>query len=410
MKQTTSAFTALIAGAVVAFGTICAPTAFAADKASNSAAAAKPLKAAKDSLDKKQFNDAISKLKALQTLPGKNSYDDYLINQMLYYAYGSTKQPAEAMKVLDVLLMSEYLPKADVPKRLREYIAMAYQAKNYDKVIQLGDRAAKEGFADDQIYVLVGQAYYEKGDFKGAAKFVESYVDREIKSGSRPKEQTLLLVQSACEKTDDGACRQRMFEKLVTYYPKQQYWQNLMVALNSGDTTDANRLQVYRLAAAVDTLKNPGDYTEFAQLALEAGSPGEAQAILERGFTKKVFVEKRDLDRNQRLLDSAKKQAETDKAALDKMASDAAAGKSGDKDVNVGLAYLGYQQYDKAVEAINRGLTKPGLAKPAEARLLLGIAQLNAGKKDDARKSFRQVKGDPTLERIANLWSLHSQA
>ncbi len=43
-------------------------------------------------------------------------------------------------------------------------------------------------------------------------------------------------------------------------------------------------------------------------------------------------------------------------------------------------------------------------------RLLLGIAQLNAGKKDEARKSFRQVKGDPTLERMANLWSLHSQA
>jgi TolA-binding protein len=410
MKQNTSAFTALIAGAVIAFGTVSAPLVFAADKATNSAAAAKPLKAAKESLDKKQFADAISKLKAIQSLPGKNSYDDYLVNQMLYYAYGASKQPGEAMKVLDTLLASEYLPKSDVPKRSREYIAMAYQAKNYDKVIQLADKAAKEGFADDQIYVLAGQAYYEKGDYKGAAKFVENYIDSEIKSGSRPKEQTLLLVQSACDKTGDAGCKQRMFEKLVSYYPKQQYWQNLMVALNSGDTNDANRLQVYRLAAAVDTLKNPSDFTEYAQLALETGSPGEAQAVLERGFAKKVFVEKRDVDRNQRLLDSAKAQAAKDKPQLDKLASDAAAGKSGDKDVNVGVAYLGYQQYDKAVEALNRGLAKPGLAKPAEARLLLGIAQLNAGKKDDARKSFRQVKGDPTLERLANLWSLHSQA
>jgi tetratricopeptide (TPR) repeat protein len=329
---------------------------------------------------------------------------------MLYYAYGASKQPAEAMKVLDQLLASEFLPKADVPKRTREYLAMAYQAKNYDKVIQLGDKAAKDGFADDQTYVYVGQAYYEKGDYKGAAKFVENFIDSEVKSGSRPKEQTLLLVQAACDKTGDNACKQRMFEKLVSYYPKQQYWQNLMVSLTNSDLDDASRMQVYRLAAAVDTLKNPSDFTEFAQLAIEAGSPGEAQSVLEKGFAKKVFVEKRDVDRNQRLLDSAKAQAAKDKAALDKLASDAAAGKSGDKDVNVGLAYLGYQQYDKAVEAINRGLAKPGLAKPAEARLLLGIAQLNAGKKDDARKSFKQVKGDPTLERIANLWSLHSQA
>ncbi len=30
--------------------------------------------------------------------------------------------------------------------------------------------------------------------------------------------------------------------------------------------------------------------------------------------------------------------------------------------------------------------------------------------KDEARKAFKAVKGDPTLERLANLWTLHSQA
>ena len=45
----------------------------------------------------------------------------------------------------------------------------------------------------------------------------------------------------------------------------------------------------------------------------------------------------------------------------------------------------------------------------AEARLLLGIAQLGAGKKDEAQKAFKAVKGDPKLERMANLWSLHAR-
>ena len=44
-----------------------------------------------------------------------------------------------------------------------------------------------------------------------------------------------------------------------------------------------------------------------------------------------------------------------------------------------------------------------------EAHLLLGIAQLKAGHKDDAVKSFHAVKGDATLERLANLWSLHAK-
>jgi hypothetical protein len=78
--------------------------------------------------------------------------------------------------------------------------------------------------------------------------------------------------------------------------------------------------------------------------------------------------------------------------------------------VSVGVAYLGYQQYDKAAAAIERGLGKGGVTSPADAQLLLGIAQLGAGRKDEARKAFKAVKGNPTLERLANLWTLHAQA
>jgi hypothetical protein len=45
----------------------------------------------------------------------------------------------------------------------------------------------------------------------------------------------------------------------------------------------------------------------------------------------------------------------------------------------------------------------------AEAHLLLGIAQLKGGHKDEAVKSFKAVKGDPILEKLANLWVLHAK-
>ena len=44
--------------------------------------------------------------------------------------------------------------------------------------------------------------------------------------------------------------------------------------------------------------------------------------------------------------------------------------------------------------ALERGLGKPGVKDEAEARLLLGIAQLGAGKKEEAEKTFKAVKGD----------------
>jgi tetratricopeptide (TPR) repeat protein len=173
--------------------------------------------------------------------------------------------------------------------------------------------------------------------------------------------------------------------------------------------TEKSLLHVYRLASEVDVLKRPDDYTEYAQLAIEAGSPGEAVNILEKGMQKNVFTDARSLDKNKRLLESAQKQAASDKAGLDKIASDAASAKTGDKDVSVGLAYIGYKEYAKAVAALERGLAKPGVQNEAEARLLLGIAQLGAGKKDEAQKSFKSVKGDAKLEHLANLWSLHAR-
>jgi TolA-binding protein len=416
MKIRSNPVASLALSAVVAcvLGFAGASASFAADKPQNSKVAGAPLKAAKASLDAKRYQDAIAKLKDIQGLSGKNAYDEHLINEMLSYAYVKTNQYAEAAKIIESDLDSQFTTPAEQQKRVRQLLQLNYTLKNYDKVLALGDRAVKGGYADDEIYTWMGQAYFLKGDYKGASKFMEAQVNNQVKAGKKPKEQLLNLVQNSCLKTDDSPCLQRVYERLVTYYPKPQYWQNLMTAMyhaqESGGPNDQSQLQVYRLASAVNVLNKPSDFTEYAQLALDAGSPGEAQAVLEKGFANKIFTEQRDIARNQRLLDSAKKQAAAGQAALQKAEADAAASKTGDKDVSVGVAYLGYQQYDKAAAALSRGLAKPGVANTADAQLLLGIAQLGAGRKDEARKAFRAVKGNPTLERLANLWTLHASA
>jgi tetratricopeptide (TPR) repeat protein len=160
----------------------------------------------------------------------------------------------------------------------------------------------------------------------------------------------------------------------------------------------------------VDAMETSDDYIEFAELAMRVGSPGEAQKIIETGTQKGVFTSPTTTDQSKKLLASAKNQAETDKAGLEKVAKDAAANAQGTRDVGVGLAYYGYQQYDKAVESLQRGIAKPGVKNPAEARLLLGVSQLAAGKKDEALASFKEVKGDAQMEKLAGLWALHASA
>jgi hypothetical protein len=413
-KITSSFMKALALSAVFAFAGAVATNAYAADEKKEepkvSKAVAKPLKAAQDALQAKNYTEALAKLQEVQGMSGKSPYDEHVMNELFGVTYVRQNQFAEAAKYLEPGLNDGFLAESEVPNRVRALAQVNYQIKNYDKAIEFGQRAIKGGFADDDMYTLVGQSYYIKGDFKGSEKFLDDYVDSQVKSGKQPKEQTLQLLMSSCVKLDDQSCTTNSLEELVSYYPKPEYWQNLLYSLFQQEgQTDKSLLHVYRLASEVDVLKRQEDYTEYAQLAIEAGSPGEAVSILEKGMQKNVFTEARTADKAKRLLESAKKQADTDKASLDRVANDAAAAKTGQKDVGVGLAFLSYKEYDKAYQAIERGLSKPGVQNEAEAHLLLGIAALGAGKKEDAQKAFKAVKGDPKLERIANLWSLHAR-
>jgi hypothetical protein len=168
-------------------------------------------------------------------------------------------------------------------------------------------------------------------------------------------------------------------------------------------------LNVYRLAAEVNAMRRPEDYTEMAQLAIEQGLPGEAQSVLEKAFAAKVFTDQRDIDRNTRVLNSAKTQASQDRSSLAADDKAAAATKTGEADVRIGMAYLSYGQVPQALTAIQRGIGKGGLKSPAEAQLALGIAQMRAGNKAEAAKAFKSVQGDATMARLGNLWALRVQ-
>src|SRR6266480_4331186 len=373
MKLTARSVRTLLAGAVIIAGLVPVTAAGAEGKPTNSAKLAKPLKEAHDDLNAKKYADAIAKLREAEGIAGKTAYDQHLINDMLGFAYARTQNYAEAAKAWEAELDDGFTPQSEVPTRVR-------------------------------------QAYYLKGDWKGTLRFEEGLVDTQVKNGQAPKSESLQLLLSACVKLNDSACETRALEKVVTYYPKPDYWYQLLYTMRQQTSgNDANTLQTYRLMSEVDVLKSPDDYTEMAQLALEAGSPGEAQRVLEKGLAKGVFTDARAKAKNQRLLETARKAAATDQANLPKIEKDADAAPTGVKNVGVGLAYLGYGQYDKAADQLAKGLTKGGLRNETEARLLLGIAQLKAGHKEDATKSFHEVKGDPSLERLANLWSLHAK-
>jgi len=149
---------------------------------------------------------------------------------------------------------------------------------------------------------------------------------------------------------------------------------------------------------------------EMAELAVKLGSPGEAVAELQKAIGGGAFK----IEQNRTSAESRLKQltalAASDKAGLPAFEKEAMAAKGGEGDVRLGQAYLSYGEAAKAVEAIQRGIAKGSLRNPDEAQILLGIALLHAGRKDEAIAAFGSPKGaDAKLADLAGLWALHAR-
>jgi hypothetical protein len=375
------------------------------------AAAGKDLKAAQQALADKKFDEALADLEKVKTNPKKNDYDEYVMNQLAVNAYADLKKYPEAEAALESIIASKYMPPDELKKRVVTAAILNNQLQNYDKAIQFGMRAIHDGYGTAQVQLVVAQAYYLKKDYKGNEKFIHGMVDEQLKSGQTPSEEILRMGYDSSSKQDDDAGQTRWLELLVTYHPMPDYWSNLMDTLYHGKLSDKQLLQVYRLSSEVGVLKRGSDYAEMAQLALATGSPGEAVSVLNKGFAANAFTDQAEKNRNTHLLDSAKKQAATDEPTLAKSEADATNAASGDKLVGVGIGYFGYGDYAKASKDIAAGLAKgTTTADATDARLLLAIAQLKAGDKDSAMKTFKSVKGDPVLERLSDLWTLHAKA
>jgi tetratricopeptide (TPR) repeat protein len=375
-----------------------------------SKAAQKPLKASQDAAAAKNYAESIAKANEALALPNKTPYDAYIANQFLAFAYSRQGNAAEFAKATEAQLDSGFPSASEQTAMLKQLAAYAYRAKNYAKAVDFSNRVIRNGGGDSDTYTTIGQSYYQQGQYAQAGKFLGEFVSDQEKRGQVPKEQSLQLMSAAYDKANDSTGVANAMEKLVTHYPKPSYWNGLLYSLTrSAGVTDRHKLHIYRLMEATDTLKQANDYNEMAQLAIEAGTPGEAKAVLEKAFAANVFTEQTAKDRNTRLLESTKKADLVDLAGLAKLEKEAATDKTGSVDVALGAGYLSHGMADKAVAAITRGIGKGGVRNTAEANILLGMAQLKINNKAEAAKTFRGIKSDdPIYQRIAKLWSLHA--
>jgi tetratricopeptide (TPR) repeat protein len=371
-----------------------------------SAALQKPLAEVQGLLKDNKFPEALDKLHAADALPVKSPYDQHLINQMTAFACSKTNDAPCVSKALQGQIDDGFTTPEDNQKFTGLVTQLSFQAKDYDKAIDYGNRAIKGGFATDATYEVVGASYYLKDDFKDAIQLEDARIADVVKKGQTPKPEDVSVYLSACAKAKDDACISKALEYQVTYYPKPETWAQLLSLVHPKG--DLETLQTYRLTADVGAMRSGDDYIDMANISMDHGSPGDAQHALQMGTDAGAFTGNKAAEA-QKLTAAARKAAATDQASLPKAEQEANASANGVKNAGTGFAYLGYQQYDKAVDQLSKAVSKGGLKDEANTRLNLGIAQLKSGHKDDAVKTFQSVHGSPVLERLAALWVIHSK-
>ncbi|HZF26598.1 MAG TPA: tetratricopeptide repeat protein [Steroidobacteraceae bacterium] len=368
----------------------------------------KPLKAAQDAIAKKHWDEAMAKLKEADSQPKKSPYEEYAINDLMAYVLYNTRDRAGAAKYYELNLNSPQVPASQVPARVKQLAQLYFDLKNYPKAIEYGNRWLKNSPNDSDAYLLVAQSYMQQQDCKNASKLLQAGMDAARKA-DQPVKQNWLDMKLFCQ--DKLADKQGMIDtrlQLVRNYPSHEHWDALLTTIYSQqENDDLTTLNYYRLMLDLDVLKKPNYYKEMAEMDISAGVPGEALVVMNKGFANKV-LDTKDKERYTRLLNNARTQAQEVQKKLPQLEQEARASKTADADINLGITYTGFAQYDKAVEALQRALQKNPGKRADEAQIALGRAYLRLNQKDAARKAFKAVPDDSKLARVAELYGIYA--
>ncbi len=367
----------------------------------------RPLQAAQEALKAKRFADAAAKVREADAAPGKTAAEQVTIERMrAAVAAASGDVPGQV-----AVINSGKLPPAEQVRMVQSVAGQYYTQRDYANAATWTQRYLKEGGTDPQMRSILTQSYYLSGDCASLARSLPggtaSSDDGTTRSASEEQLQTLA---SCYQKQKDNNGFVATLEKLATYYPKKEYWADLLGRVQTTrGFSDRLQLDVYRLKLASGLMTATNDYMEMAQMALGDEYFAEAKKIVDQGYANKVLGAGADVERQKRLADLAAKRYAEGQAALAKDEAAALQAREGNDLVAVGYNYVGYGQAAKGVQLMEQGIKKGGLRRPEDAKLHLGIAYLQAGQKAKALQVFKTVGGTDGTADLARLWTLQAR-
>ena len=366
----------------------------------------KPLQQAGELLKTGKGKEAMAKVREAEAVPNRTPAEQLTIDRMKGAAAQRAGDNATAVQALEAVFNKV---SGAEQAQTAEQLAFAYsQLRDWAKSQQWASKAQQLGSNSAQLKQLVTYLQSQSGDYTAIAKDAAAAIAAAEQAGRRPEEGDLLRLADAQQRTNQSAAYIGTLEKLLANYPKKDYWSAYLGRLTrKPGFAQRLSLDVMRLRLASGTLEKTDDFMEMAQLAIQAGHPAEGVDIVEKGFAAKALGVGPEAERHGRLKDLAVKRAAEKKASIAADAAAAAAAPEGDALVEVGYSYVTMGQVEQGVKLIEQGIAKGKLKRPEDAKLRLGMAQIQSpALKAKGLQTLRSIKGTDGVAEVGRLWTV----
>ena len=360
------------------------------------------------------------------------SYDRSVMWNYWGYLYFSDEDYDQAMYAYEQLLKE---PEATIPLRTASLLTLAQLnlvKERWDKGISLILQWMDEvETITAQSYYLLSSAYFQKEDFVRARSNMEEAIRLAEEEGYRPKENWYVLLAACFTELKDRkvigpeyAFEQQVgiYEILVNYYPKKQYFLQLGYTYQQMDREEDYMLTL-KAAYDKDFLDKESEYLALAQMLLLKKNPYWAAQVLVAGQQKKVTITDddtgeeeivavlKDKEKTLKLLADAWRMAQEIDMAIPVLEKAAKMSKDGDTYVLLGNLYLFEDRMEDSIRAIKNGLEKPKVKSRSQALLVLGQAYFELQNFEEAKKHFRAAARDENkrIKKTANSWIKYAE-
>lgn len=365
-----------------------------------------PFKAAQEMIQGMKFREALAKLAEIEAVADRSPYETFLLERFRAAAAVGVRDDALVVKSFEYVYNSGRITPAEKMPMSQELAFAHYRLKNYKDSAVWAKRAMDDGSAEPRLRLIQVQAMFLADDKAGAAREVTNALKELDTANKTPSEDLILLQGRIALNMNDDAMYRAALERLVLHYPKSEYWADLIARTSRvANFNERYLLDLLRLKMTLNQPLTESNYMFIARASREAGFPIDAQNILNIGINLKVLGTPEHL----KFRDTMAKDAADDVKNMARSSAEAAAAKEGPGLFNSGLNYVFNGDMKTGLPMMEQGIKRPGLRRPDDAQLKLGIAYALAGEQAKAIEALAVVKGSEGATDVARLWSLYAR-